>query len=93
MVAAGTALDAITAEHVSAAFSHPIDVRFDDGRWRARGRHAASAPALYFTPSHFLPLSFLAVAKWQRAGDWALFRPHTGTDHTQSSRTLMRLRS
>jgi iron complex transport system ATP-binding protein len=35
-VAAGPALDAITSEHVSAAFRHPIDVRRDDGRWSAR---------------------------------------------------------
>jgi ABC-type cobalamin/Fe3+-siderophores transport system ATPase subunit len=53
VVAAGTALDAITAEHVSAAFSHPIDVRFDDGRWRARAarRQRAGAPAPDFTPT------------------------------------------
>jgi len=45
VVAAGTAADAITSEHVSAAFSHPIDVRFDDGRWQARAasRQRASA--------------------------------------------------
>ena len=36
VVAAGAAAAAITSEHVSAAFSHPIDVQFDDGRWRAR---------------------------------------------------------
>jgi iron complex transport system ATP-binding protein len=35
-VAAGPALDAITSEHVSAAFGHPIDVQHDDGRWTAR---------------------------------------------------------
>ena len=45
VVAAGTALDAITAEHVSAAFSHPIDVRFDDGRWRARAARRQRAGA------------------------------------------------
>jgi iron complex transport system ATP-binding protein len=36
VVAAGPARAAITSEHVSAAFQHPIDVGFDDGRWRAR---------------------------------------------------------
>jgi iron complex transport system ATP-binding protein len=35
-VAAGPAPDAITSGHVSAAFGHPIDVRYDDGRWTAR---------------------------------------------------------
>jgi iron complex transport system ATP-binding protein len=35
-VAAGPARDAITSEHVSAAFLHPIDVQYDDGRWTAR---------------------------------------------------------
>jgi iron complex transport system ATP-binding protein len=45
VVAAGTAAEAITSEHVSAAFSHPIDVKFDDGRWQARAatRQRASA--------------------------------------------------
>ncbi len=45
-VAAGAAaVTRLTSEHVSAAFSHPIDVRFDDGRWRARAatRHRAGA--------------------------------------------------
>jgi iron complex transport system ATP-binding protein len=45
VVAAGTALDAITSEHVSAAFSHPIDVQFDDGRWRARAASRQRAGA------------------------------------------------
>jgi iron complex transport system ATP-binding protein len=36
VVAAGPARAAITTEHVSAAFDHPIDVRFDGGRWLAR---------------------------------------------------------
>src|ERR1700734_2686356 len=36
VVAAGAATAAITSGHVSAAFSPPIDVQFDDGRWRAR---------------------------------------------------------
>jgi iron complex transport system ATP-binding protein len=36
VVAAGAAAGALTSERVSAAFSHPIDVRFSDGRWHAR---------------------------------------------------------
>jgi iron complex transport system ATP-binding protein len=36
VVAAGPAAAALTSEHVSAAFKHPIDVRHDDGRWSAR---------------------------------------------------------
>jgi iron complex transport system ATP-binding protein len=36
VVSAGPAVDAITSEHVSAAFQHPIEVGYDDGRWRAR---------------------------------------------------------
>jgi len=45
VVSAGPAADAITSEHVSAAFQHPIEVGFDDGRWRARaaGRQRARA--------------------------------------------------
>jgi iron complex transport system ATP-binding protein len=45
VVAAGMAADAITSEHVSAAFGHPIDVRFDDGRWRARAASRQRAGA------------------------------------------------
>jgi iron complex transport system ATP-binding protein len=41
VVAAGPALDAITSEHVSAAFAHPIEVRHDEGRWSARAARAA----------------------------------------------------
>ncbi|MEV6061531.1 ATP-binding cassette domain-containing protein [Nocardia asteroides] len=37
-VAAGRATEVITTEHVSTAFDHPIDVRFDEGRWSARAR-------------------------------------------------------
>ncbi|GAD86499.1 ATP-binding cassette domain-containing protein [Nocardia asteroides NBRC 15531] len=37
-VAAGPAAEVITTEHVSTAFDHPIDVRFDEGRWSARAR-------------------------------------------------------
>jgi len=36
VVAAGPATEALTSGHVSAAFDHPIDVGFDDGRWTAR---------------------------------------------------------
>jgi iron complex transport system ATP-binding protein len=45
VVAAGPTADTLTAAHVSAAFSHPIDVRFDGGRWHARAaaRQRASA--------------------------------------------------
>jgi iron complex transport system ATP-binding protein len=35
-VSGGRAPDALTSEHVSEAFQHPIDVRHDDGRWHAR---------------------------------------------------------
>ena len=45
VVSAGPAVDALTSELVSAAFQHPIDVRYDDGRWHARaaGRQRAGA--------------------------------------------------
>ena len=45
VVSAGPAADAITSENVTAAFRHPIEVGFDDGRWRARAasRQRASA--------------------------------------------------
>ncbi len=45
VVSAGPATAALTSEHVTAAFSHPIRVRFDDGRWHARaaGRQHAGA--------------------------------------------------
>jgi iron complex transport system ATP-binding protein len=36
VVAAGPAVAAVTTEHVSAAFQHPIDVQYHDGRWLAR---------------------------------------------------------
>jgi iron complex transport system ATP-binding protein len=36
VVAAGPAADAVTTEHVSAAFSHPNEVHQHDGRWLAR---------------------------------------------------------
>jgi len=37
-VASGSAQDTVTTEHVSAAFSHPIEVGYVDGRWSARTR-------------------------------------------------------
>ena len=45
VVSAGPAEEALTSEHVSEAFQHPIDVRYDDGRWQARAasRQRASA--------------------------------------------------
>jgi iron complex transport system ATP-binding protein len=45
VVSAGPAAGALTSEHVSAAFRHPIDVRYDEGRWQARAasRQRASA--------------------------------------------------
>ncbi|MFD3745232.1 ABC transporter ATP-binding protein [Nocardia sp. NPDC058633] len=36
-VAAGPAIEVITTDHVSTAFAHPIEVRYD-GRWNARAR-------------------------------------------------------
>jgi iron complex transport system ATP-binding protein len=41
VVAAGPARDAITSAHVSAAFDHPIDVWYHDGRWAARAARRA----------------------------------------------------
>ncbi|MFX0577618.1 ABC transporter ATP-binding protein [Nocardia nepalensis] len=35
-VAAGPAVETVTTETVSAAFDHPVAVRYDDGRWTAR---------------------------------------------------------
>ncbi|MEV6138474.1 ATP-binding cassette domain-containing protein [Nocardia sp. NPDC051990] len=35
-VAAGPAAETVTTETVSAAFDHPVAVRYDDGRWTAR---------------------------------------------------------
>ncbi|MET9216036.1 MULTISPECIES: ABC transporter ATP-binding protein [unclassified Nocardia] len=37
-VATGPAAEVITTDHVSTAFAHPIEVRYDDGRWSARAR-------------------------------------------------------
>jgi iron complex transport system ATP-binding protein len=35
-VDAGPARQTVTTENVTAAFSHPVEVRYDDGRWIAR---------------------------------------------------------
>lgn len=37
-VATGPADRVITTDHVSTAFDHPIEVRYDEGRWSARAR-------------------------------------------------------
>ncbi|MFF2368964.1 ABC transporter ATP-binding protein [Agromyces sp. NPDC058110] len=41
VVASGDAREVITGEHVTAAFEHPIDVEYRDGRWGARARRSA----------------------------------------------------
>jgi iron complex transport system ATP-binding protein len=45
VVAAGPAQAAVTTEHVSAAFQHPIDVQYHDGRWLARAARRPLATA------------------------------------------------
>jgi iron complex transport system ATP-binding protein len=37
-VASGPARDVVTTDHVTAAFDHPVQVTFDDGRWTARAK-------------------------------------------------------
>lgn len=37
-VASGSALETVTTENVTAAFSHPVQVGYDDGRWTARAK-------------------------------------------------------
>jgi iron complex transport system ATP-binding protein len=37
-VASGTALETVTTENVTAAFSHPVQVGYHDGRWTARAK-------------------------------------------------------
>jgi iron complex transport system ATP-binding protein len=37
-VASGAARDVVTTEHVSAAFAHPVQVGYSDGRWTARAK-------------------------------------------------------
>lgn len=37
-VASGPARDVVTTDHVSAAFSHPVQVGYADGRWTARAK-------------------------------------------------------
>ena len=45
VVAAGPARAAVTTENVSAAFDHPIDVQFYDGRWLARAARRSTLPS------------------------------------------------
>jgi iron complex transport system ATP-binding protein len=45
VVAAGPARAAVTTENVSAAFDHPIDVQFYDGRWLARAARRTTVPS------------------------------------------------
>jgi iron complex transport system ATP-binding protein len=45
VVAAGPARAAVTTENVSAAFNHPIDVQFYDGRWLARAARRTTLPS------------------------------------------------
>jgi iron complex transport system ATP-binding protein len=42
-VASGTARATVITDNVTAAFDHPVRVRYDDGRWTARAAHRASA--------------------------------------------------
>jgi iron complex transport system ATP-binding protein len=45
VVVSGPATEVVTTAHVSAAFEHPIEVRYDGGRWAARaGRQLAGSP-------------------------------------------------
>ena len=37
-VATGPARETVTTENVTAAFSHPVEVRYDEGRWSARAK-------------------------------------------------------
>jgi iron complex transport system ATP-binding protein len=45
VIAAGPARAAVTTENVSAAFDHPIDVQFYDGRWVARAARRTTLPS------------------------------------------------
>jgi iron complex transport system ATP-binding protein len=45
VVSAGPARAAVTTENVSAAFDHPIDVQFYDGRWLARAARRTTLPS------------------------------------------------
>ncbi|GAA5179728.1 ATP-binding cassette domain-containing protein [Rugosimonospora acidiphila] len=45
VVAAGPARDIVTTDNVSAAFEHPIDVGYHDGRWSARARRVRRVPS------------------------------------------------
>jgi iron complex transport system ATP-binding protein len=46
VVAAGPARAAVTTENVSAAFDHPIEVQFHDGRWLARAARRSALPSV-----------------------------------------------
>ena len=37
-VATGPARETVTTDNVTAAFAHPVEVRYDDGRWSARAK-------------------------------------------------------
>jgi iron complex transport system ATP-binding protein len=42
VTAAGAVRDVLTTGNISAAFSHPISVQYQDGRWAARARRRPS---------------------------------------------------
>ncbi|MEU7632209.1 ATP-binding cassette domain-containing protein [Nocardia sp. NPDC049220] len=42
-VAAGPALETLTSPNVTTAFAHPVEVRYDDGRWSARAARTRTA--------------------------------------------------
>ena len=37
-VATGPARETVTTDNVTAAFAHPVEVRYDEGRWVARAK-------------------------------------------------------
>ncbi|MGQ4599306.1 ATP-binding cassette domain-containing protein [Nocardia sp. R6R-6] len=43
VVAAGPAPETITTDNVTTAFAHPVEVRYDDGRWTARAARKPTA--------------------------------------------------
>jgi iron complex transport system ATP-binding protein len=46
VIAAGPTTEVLTSENVTAAFDHPIDVEYRDGRWSARTARPARIPCL-----------------------------------------------
>ncbi|MEU4344380.1 ATP-binding cassette domain-containing protein [Nocardia sp. NPDC023852] len=42
-VATGPALETVTTQNVTTAFTHPVEVRYDDGRWTARAARKQTA--------------------------------------------------